>query len=170
MYYDVSMEAVAHVDSADEETSTSQESSSDDSDSVLPPVPEEIDSLSSFCSLSSSTLSVSPSNVSNESVVLSARDDNASLPTAIPSSLATFKIVGDNIDKTIRPREETSQHHNTSLHYFHSYAVRDRIDVSKLQDCPHLPDLDDIDTLDVLPSDNDREDLKQNMSIIAGEY
>ncbi len=44
--------------------------------------------------------------------------------------LPTFKIVGDNIDKTIRPREMRSDHQTRSLHYFHSYAVRDRIDIS----------------------------------------
>lgn len=57
-------------------------------------------------------------------------------------SFPLFKIVGDNIDETVKPREETSESHNKSLHYFHSYAVMDRTDVSALQDNPHLPQLE----------------------------
>lgn len=48
------------------------------------------------------------------------------------TSLPTFKIVGDNIDKTVRPRQETSDSHTKSLHYFHSYAVKDRVGVTML--------------------------------------
>ena len=47
-----------------------------------------------------------------------------------------FKIVGDNIDKTVKPRHETMQHHSQNLHYFHSYTVQDRIDFSQLSDTP----------------------------------
>ena len=44
--------------------------------------------------------------------------------------LLTYRIVGDNIDKNIKPRNMTSDHQTRSLHYFHAYAVRDRIDLS----------------------------------------
>jgi len=36
-----------------------------------------------------------------------------------------FKIVGDNIDKNVRPSFQRAQHQTKSLHYFNSYAVRD---------------------------------------------
>ena len=42
----------------------------------------------------------------------------------------TFKLVGDNIDKNINPQDVRLDSQTVSLHYFHSYAVRDRIDMS----------------------------------------
>ena len=71
----------------------------------------------------------------------------------------------DNIDKSISPREETLEKHT---HYFHSYAVKDRMDVSGLDDNAHLTVLEGTDVLEVLPSSGDRETLTQNMTIIAG--
>jgi len=41
-----------------------------------------------------------------------------------------FKIVGDNIDKNIRPSFQRYDNNTTSLHYFHHYAVLDRVDLS----------------------------------------
>ena len=80
-----------------------------------------------------------------------------------------LKIVGDNIDKSVRPREETSEEHTKSLHYFHTYAVKDRTDASALEDNAHLSDLEGADVSEVLPSDDDLRILKQNMSVIAGK-
>lgn len=37
--------------------------------------------------------------------------------------LYTFKLCGDNIDKTVKRRYMHSDKGNLSLHYFHSYAV-----------------------------------------------
>ena len=45
-----------------------------------------------------------------------------------------FKIVGDNIDKTIRPRRQRYDQQTKSLHYFNIMAVQDRIDLSKFSD------------------------------------
>lgn len=45
-----------------------------------------------------------------------------------------FKLVGDNIDKAIKPRAMWIDSQSRSLHYFQSYAVRDRIDVSHLDE------------------------------------
>lgn len=44
--------------------------------------------------------------------------------------LLTFKIVGDNIDKHIKPREMRMDLQAKDMHYFNLYAVRDRVDVS----------------------------------------
>lgn len=52
------------------------------------------------------------------------------------SQWSGFKIVGDNLDKTVKPRHMRSDHQNVSLHYFHSIAVKDRIDFSNLPDTP----------------------------------
>ena len=60
-----------------------------------------------------------------------------------PQSQVTysFKIVGDNLDKYVKPRHETVDHHSLSLHYIHSYAVQDRCSTAGLQDQPCLPDI-----------------------------
>ena len=47
-----------------------------------------------------------------------------------------FKIVGDNIDKNVRPSHQRLDRQTQSLHYFHSFAVRDRIDLSAYSDQP----------------------------------
>ena len=49
-----------------------------------------------------------------------------------------FRICGDNIDKKVRTRYMQSDMKNSSLHYFHSYAVLNRIDSSSLSD--EIPD------------------------------
>ena len=45
-----------------------------------------------------------------------------------------FKLVGDNIDKNIRPSEQRIDRQTRSLHYFHSFAVRDRVNFSNTSD------------------------------------
>eukprot|EP00731_Ephydatia_muelleri_P021282 Em0013g1009a len=38
-----------------------------------------------------------------------------------------FRLVGDNVDKNVKPRDMHLNSQTTSLHYFHMYAVKDRI-------------------------------------------
>ena len=46
-----------------------------------------------------------------------------------------YKLVGDNIDKGIKARYMRSEgDRNRSLHYFHSFAVQNRVDFSHLSD------------------------------------
>lgn len=47
-----------------------------------------------------------------------------------------------------------------SLHYFHTYAVRDRIDVTHVEDCPSLPSLESIDVSTILPTKQDQKAMK----------
>eukprot|EP00731_Ephydatia_muelleri_P026207 Em0018g307a len=54
------------------------------------------------------------------------RDDTA--PTDL-EEWCGFRLVGDNIDKTIGPRDMRLNNQSKSLHYFHVYAVKDRVDV-----------------------------------------
>ena len=44
-----------------------------------------------------------------------------------------YKIVGDNLDKNIKARFMRTNYKVKSLHYFHYYAVPDRIHVSERQ-------------------------------------
>lgn len=83
-------------------------------------------------------------------------------------SLLTYRLVGDNIDKNVRPRNMTSQHQVRSLHYFHSYAVRDRIDLSDASS--EIPTLSmcEMRVEDLLPSEDDHLVLCKNMAILMG--
>ena len=83
-----------------------------------------------------------------------------------PPPLQSFKLVGDNIDKNIRPRDMRSDHQGKSLHYFHTYAVRDRVDLSGVSDVPMSPDLSSTDLFDLLPTRADQEVLVQNFAIL----
>ena len=81
------------------------------------------------------------------------------------SQLASYKLVGDNIYKTVRPRHMRMDSQNRSLHYFHVYGVRDRIDVSRLDDQPSLPSLSDIDVTSLLPNTDDEKALMDLFSV-----
>jgi L1 cell adhesion molecule like protein len=83
-------------------------------------------------------------------------------------TMTTFKLVGDNIDKTVKPRHEMSQDHTKSLHYFDSFAVLDRHAVSHLEDTSSLPDTDNIDTNILIPTKEDNDAIIENMTILMG--
>lgn len=78
----------------------------------------------------------------------------------------TFKIVGDNIDKEVKPQDMRSDYQTRSLHYFHSYAVRDRVNMDNFDDSVHTPDITAVDLEVLLPSKEDEADLYANMGIL----
>ena len=88
--------------------------------------------------------------------------------TASEPKLKTFKLVGDNIDKNVRPREMRVDHQTRSLHYFHVYAVRDRVDLTNFSSDIHLPDIGSIQLSNFLPSSQDETVLRSNFSILIG--
>ena len=61
-------------------------------------------------------------------------------------SLKTYKVVGDNLDKNVKPTDYRVDSQTKSLHFFQSYAVRDRIDLSSYDDSPLVVDESSIDT------------------------
>lgn len=77
---------------------------------------------------------------------------------ASPHNIPSYKLVGDNIDKEVKPREMRSDH---QTRYFHAYAVRDRIDLSNVSDVKVTPDIDSINITDLLPNASDDEELKK---------
>lgn len=91
--------------------------------------------------------------------------DPDATPTCSTNSLPTFKLVGDNLDKTIRPRDIRHDHQTRSLHYFHLCAVRDRVDLSKTCDTRPIPE-DTITLTEILPTKQDQECLLQNFAIL----
>ena len=83
-------------------------------------------------------------------------------------SLLTYHIVGDNIDKNIKPRNMTSDHQTRSLHYFHAYAVRDRIDLSSFSSDQPVPDMGQMNFDSLLPSSDDVGALYDNLAVMVG--
>ena len=83
-----------------------------------------------------------------------------------------FKNVGDNIDKNIRASFQRSDHGTLSLHHFHAFASRDRLDFSSLSDKD--PDLStaigDIGAQEFLPSEQDIEMIKGEFCILIARY
>ena len=53
-----------------------------------------------------------------------------------------FKLVGDNIDKNFHSSFHRIHMKTTSIHYFHFYAVRDRINFSSVSDAPRSDPID----------------------------
>ena len=80
--------------------------------------------------------------------------------------LPTYKLVIDNLDVFLRPRTETSQHHNNSLHFVHMYAVRDRINVSNHSNVPRFLGIESINLKDILPASSDLISLKKNVTTL----
>ena len=72
----------------------------------------------------------------------------------------TYKLVGDNIDKNITPRDMRSDHQTRSFHFFHTYAVRDRIDLSGFSESCEKAEVFIADKL--LPSQNDKKEIIEN--------
>lgn len=88
---------------------------------------------------------------------------HASSSVITPQSFS-FKLVGDNIDKGVKPRFiRAEKFANRSLHYFHSFAVLNRVDFSHLSDA--VPDNAHIDTFEMasslLPSREDDKALRE---------
>ena len=82
-----------------------------------------------------------------------------------PRGFTTFKIIGDNLDKNVKPRDMRSDFQTRSLHYFHACAVEDRIDLSGFSGDVTIPDIQSIQLCNLLPSDSDRAAMKNNFGI-----
>ena len=78
-----------------------------------------------------------------------------------------YKLVGDNVDKSVKPRYARSDNRNPPLHYFHSYAVKSRIDFSNLSNIPPSHPTCSLDAITdkLLPSEDDNKVLHSNFSI-----
>lgn len=81
-----------------------------------------------------------------------------------PSSMKTYKLTGDNLDKNVKPMEYRVDSQTKSLHYFQTYAVRDRIDLTSYDDTPPVLDESSISTKSLLPSESDYKQLTKNFT------
>lgn len=105
-------------------SSLTQLSNEDDgaNDDSLSPVSIDNSSSSSVPIASPQTASSSESSLQSASEVPL---NSMQVPLPSQTGLNTFKLVGDNIDKEVQPREMHSDYQSRSLHYFHTYAVKD---------------------------------------------
>ena len=77
-----------------------------------------------------------------------------------------YKLVGDNIDKKVKPRDMRADHQSQSLHYFNMYAVQDRVDLSHLSNESRITDPDEIDFSKFLPSAEDYKAIIDNFIVL----
>ena len=81
-----------------------------------------------------------------------------------------YRLCGDNIDKTVRRRHlRSDRRNNISMHYFHVYAVENRIDFSNCPDV--MPDNSKISDFrfvakSLLSTSHDDAVLKANYGIL----
>ncbi len=89
--------------------------------------------------------------------------------SGLQNECSGFRICGDNIDKTVKARYMRVDRKNLSLHYFHSYAVLNRIDASSLSDV--VPDVRGLDlevvANSLLPSEGDDAVMRSNMAMLV---
>ncbi len=87
-------------------------------------------------------------------------------PKSYPSRFMSFKLVGDNIDKEVRPRDMRSDHQTKSLHYFHTYAVRDRVDLAGVSDQSPSVEVGKVNLDQLLPDLVDGCVIKKNLAVL----
>ena len=75
-----------------------------------------------------------------------------------------YKFVGDNLDQNTRASHQRPGLPNQSMHNFHGYALRDRINFSELSDAPPSVSTPDVDLF--LPSALDVSALKEELSVL----
>ena len=79
-----------------------------------------------------------------------------------------YVLVGDNIDKTVNAHHQTMESRNRSLHYFNSYAVKDRCDFSHLPEFESPIERSSYDMKCLLPSDDDFEAILLHFAVVVG--
>jgi hypothetical protein len=95
----------------------------------------------------------------------SSQDDTSSLESMKECS---YILVGDNIDKNIKPHDMRVDHQVQSLHYFNCYAALDRIDFSRVSvDNLITGEAIQIPTPAILPNVDDCFSLRLNYIIIV---
>ena len=118
---------------------------------------EERALISKQCSDDESDSSVSVSSGSEGSI-----DFNVD-PECNETGCLRYVFTGDNIDKNVTPRDMRMDYQTKSLHYFHVYAVLNRIDITGLsEEAPTSRLLHNLQISAFLPSVADCKALRDN--------
>ena len=105
-----------------------------------------------------------------DEVLLEELDNMEDLETTSSKLILGFKLVGDNIDKNVQPRHMRHDKQTLSMHYYHSYAVRDRVSSYDLSNAvPNLKEvpLHSIPVGRVLPSSCDHNNITHNFTLLV---
>lgn len=78
-----------------------------------------------------------------------------------PYKFCTYRLVGDNVDENVKPRHMTCEHQTNSLHYFHTYAVKDMIDLSHFSDDPPNLDTESVQLDNLLPPSSNEKVIRK---------
>ena len=82
------------------------------------------------------------------------------------TQLQGFRLVADNIDKTVKPRYMRLNSQSSSLHFCHVYAVKDRINFGDLSSNATLIDRTTINITQFLPTSEDETALRSNFEVL----
>ena len=157
----------SHYDSSDEVASLASgdlDELSFDDNSDTPSVGSELDECSFDNTTTYPDASPSTSIDPGASVPLqSCSDDDSELQKIEMNSLNSgYKIVFDNIDKNVKPRFVRSDHQTHSLHFVHSYAVKDRIEFSQFSSKTPTA----VNIFDIIPDEHDYKSLKSDFAVL----
>ena len=75
-----------------------------------------------------------------------------------------YKFVGDNVDKNVKPSCQRQEIQGKSLHYFHAYAAKDRVNLASLSECP--PPTSTPDANELLPTAADVSCIMEEICIL----
>lgn len=89
------------------------------------------------------------------------------IPSTENSMPDGFIIVGDNVDKNVRPSFQRADRKTESWHCFHSYAAYNRINISKLSDS--VPS-GEVSPNDVLPNKDDLYRVFKDFEVLVSRY
>ena len=76
------------------------------------------------------------------------------------------RIVGDNWDLEVKARCQTKSQTNKSLHYFHAYAVKDRVTSKELDNSRPQKSIDDLEMQEILPTAHVQEAIISDLAYI----
>ena len=80
--------------------------------------------------------------------------------------LSICRIVGDNWDLEVKARCQTKSQTNKSLHYFHAYAVKDRIIPKGLHNSKPQKSIDELEMQEILPTTEVQESIISDLAYI----
>lgn len=98
---------------------------------------------------------------------LSALGDSKELKQLEKDQHPGFKLVGDNVDLRLKPRESTISEGNKDLHYYNVMAVKNRVPGNGLNDENPKGTLDSVPWSAYLPTAQDNEDLKTEWNYLV---
>lgn len=71
--------------------------------------------------------------------------------------------MGDNWDLEVKARYQTKSQNNKSLHYFHAYAVKDRVSAQGLDNTGPQKSIDEIEMQEFLPTPEVQEAIASDL-------